>query len=669
MRPVGWTLFLLSAAVCSGCSLIETKIDREASELASRVQQIDVHAAVDPSPATVHEVRPIESLPAPAPTAPTQGPNIQGAMPSGFDATPSTYPQSPGSFEQANLQPASYAQVDKKPPPRLVEPPGLPGHDAPSISKFPEDPEQKKKYLQRLFPPLPSAPQLRPLAAGPEGRPMTLGDLQRLAAMYSPAIKTAEAAVEAAKGQVKQSGVYPNPNIFFEQDTVGTGPGGYEGIGFNQTIKTANKLKLQQAAATMELLNARLALKRAYTDLAYQVRTNYFAVLVALEGVKINQALYQFTNDIYRVQVELVEGTLAAPYEPLQLRPLANLARFNLIQSQNQYLASWKQLAATLGLREMPPTELYGRVDMPLPVFEYNDVLARVLANHTDVLSASNSIQKARYLLEFARVTPIPDAIVNVLVQKDYTAAPNLLVHSLQFALPTPIFDQNLGNIKTARANLAQAMANVDNTRNTLTSNLADAFNRYETNRELVDISMDQIRDQLRAYRSLRQRRYEGEAAGVGFGDLVNAQQTLAGYISGYVVALGGLWTAVSDVANLLQTDDLFQVGPTKETMPVPELERFTPPPGVKPGAPAPPQPKAPGPGASLPVPQQQQAGLSATAPELQRPAAGDQDELLPPPAPTVRLAAPEAPIARPALANQNELPTGSNGTTGRAPP
>src|SRR5262249_51412601 len=149
---------------------------------------------------------------------------------------------------------------------------------------------------------------------------------------YSPTIKSAKAAVEAAKGAAKQAGAHPNPTIFIEQDTVGTGPGGYEGLGFNQLFKTANKLKLQQAAAMMDLLNTRLALKRAYNDLAYQVRTNYFNVLVALEGVQINEALYEFTNNIYRVQVDLVEGNEAAAYEPMQLRPLALQVRFNLVQ-------------------------------------------------------------------------------------------------------------------------------------------------------------------------------------------------------------------------------------------------------------------------------------------------------------------------------------------------
>jgi cobalt-zinc-cadmium efflux system outer membrane protein len=549
MTPVRWSFCAVSLLVLTGCGLLMGQVDREVSELATRVDQVEIHPAYDAAPAAV---APEVKTPPPQPKPPP---------------TPEKVPPKPA--DQDALR-----QPEKKPPARLVIPPGLPGTDAPPITRFPEEPAQKKRYLQELFPPLPPAPQLRPTAPGPEGRPMSLADLQRLAALYSPAIRSAEAAVEAAKGAVKQAGAHPNPTVFFEQDTVGTGPGGYEGLGFNQVVKTANKLKLQQAAAMMDLLNAKLALKRAYSDLAYQVRTNYFAVLVASEGVKINEALYQFTNEIYRVQVELVEGTIAAPYEPLLLRPLALQARLNLVQAQNQYLASWKQLAATLGLRDMPPTELAGRVDMPIPVFEYNEVLARVLAGHTDVLAASNSIQKARFTLGLAKVIPVPDVTLNVLVQKDYTAAPNVYVHSLQFGLPVPIFDQNQGNIKQAEGLLAQALAGPELARNTLTSSLADAYNRYVTSRENVDISMQQIRDQVRAYRNLYARR-QSDPNAVSFGDVVTAQQTLAGYIAGYVTALGLQWTAVNDVANLLQTDDLFQAGQRQEMDPVPDLRRL----------------------------------------------------------------------------------------------
>jgi cobalt-zinc-cadmium efflux system outer membrane protein len=492
------------------------------------------------------------------------------------------------------LQPIALVQPDKTVPAtrpqRFVIPPGLPGAEAPPI-RLPENKEERLRFLKELYPPLPPLPVLRPPAPGPEGRPMTLGDLQRLGLTYSPAIKNAVAAVEAAKGAVKQAGAYPNPSFFFEQDTVQTFQAGYEGVGVDQVIKTGNKLKLQEAAATMDLLNAKLALRRAQFDLAHQIRTNYFAVLVARESIRINEALYKFADDIYRSQVETVEtGGFAAAYEPMQLRPLVLQARLNLIQAQNQYQASWKQLAANLGLPDMPPSELEGRVDLPVPVFKYEEVRDRVLQNHTDVLTALNSLRKAKFNLELAKVVPLPDVDVHLLVQKDYTTPPFNIVHSLAVTVPVPIWDQNKGGIKQAEGQLAQAAANIPQTRNTLINTLTDAYNRYETARQNVDLSYQQIRDQVRAYRGLRERRQKGPQGDVAFVDLVTAQQTLAGYIAAYSTALGQQWQAVVDVANLLQTDDLFQVGPQQEVAPVPDLEPFAPPHGLR-SCPPPAQP------------------------------------------------------------------------------
>ena len=54
-----------------------------------------------------------------------------------------------------------------------------------------------------------------------------------------------------------------------------------EGGFFDQVIKTANKLQLARAVATMDLRNAELALRRAETDLLRTVRGAYFGVLVA----------------------------------------------------------------------------------------------------------------------------------------------------------------------------------------------------------------------------------------------------------------------------------------------------------------------------------------------------------------------------------------------------
>jgi len=281
-----------------------------------------------------------------------------------------------------------------------------------------------------------------------------------------------------------------------------------------------------------------------------------------------------------------VRASQAAAYEPLQLRPMALQARFNLLQARNQYLASWKQLAATLGLPCMPPAEVAGRVDMPVPCFDYHQVLDRVLARHTDVITALNTIEKARFTLKLAKVTPVPDVDVHLLVQKDTTTYPGPfeIAHSITATIALPVWDQNKGAIWQAEAQLIQANQGPDLARNTLTISLADAFNRYLTNRQQVLITMQQIRDQIRAYRAVYARREIAPIGDVTFGDVVTAQQTLVTYISAYITALGLQWTAVVDVANLLQTDDLFGIGPKEEVEPVPDLEHLLPIPFPRPG-------------------------------------------------------------------------------------
>jgi cobalt-zinc-cadmium efflux system outer membrane protein len=548
--PVG-LLVLLPA-----CSISEShRIDEQIKDLTMRVEQIDPSRPMDAFPPPSENQTTASQVPALAPEAPAV----------------------PLAAQEDIVQPVAAQQPDKpeKPKPvRIQIPPDLPGADAPPIAVGKKTPEELKRYLQELYPPLPALPPMKAIAPGPEGRPMTLSDLQRLGALYSPAIKNAIAAVKAAEGAARQAGAYPNPTFAYEHDTVQTGPAGYPGFYIDQVIKTGNKLKLQEAAAVMDLLNAKLALRRAYSDLAYQIRGNYFSVLVALENIRISEALYKFTEEIYRVQVEWVGGGERAWYEPMALRPLALQARLNLVQARNQYLASWKQLAANMGLPEMPPSDVAGRVDLPIPVFDYDQVRARVLSNHTDVLTAYNALQKAHYNLQLARVTPLPDVEVRFLVQKDYSTPPNQVANSTVFSLPVPIWDQNKGGIRQAEGMLEQAAVGPDQARNSLTVTLADAYNRYETALQNVQIAMQQVRDQLRVYRGIRER-WEADPTTVGLTDLVTAQQALVTYITAYVTALGLQWQAVVDVANLLQTDDLFQVGPGQEVAPIPDLNHL----------------------------------------------------------------------------------------------
>jgi outer membrane protein, heavy metal efflux system len=564
MRCCLWPLGLLAL---SGCGfLIRHQIDQEIRDLSAKNGDGAVGSglvnSLPPRPPSTDALR------QPAAPATAETPLASAA---GWQK-----PSAGGELQQVMYQPEKLPQIEEKEkmPPiqqRLPISKVLPGADAPEI-QVPTDPKEREAYFHNLYPKVPELPPMPPPAPGPEGRPMTLADLQRLGEIYNPSIKTALAAVEAAKAAAYQAGMYPNPTVAWEHDTVETGPAGYPGGYFDQTIITGGKLTIQQAMATMEAMSAKLALRKAKADMWTQVRSNYFAVLVALQAVRYSEALYTFADYLYEYHIKQLQlAKLAAPYEPMQLRPLVLQARFDIIQARNKYAASWHQLAASLGLPDMPPSQLAGSVYMPIPEFDYDAVLARLEYN-TNVRSALVSVQRAKYNVRAQKLVPLPDIGARILAQKDYTTPPNQVVHSAVMYMTLPVWNQNQGGIRQAEWQLAQAAAEPVRARNDLITALADAYNRYVTSRQQVQITQEQIRDLLRAYKAAWIRHNQTPLV-VSFSDLWPVQVTLESYIVIYITALGGMWQAAVDVANLLQTEDFFQSGQRQVVPAYPILE------------------------------------------------------------------------------------------------
>jgi cobalt-zinc-cadmium efflux system outer membrane protein len=210
----------------------------------------------------------------------------------------------------------------------------------------------------------------------------------------------------------------------------------------------------------------------------------------------------------------------------------------------------------------MPPTELAGRPDMPLPKFHYDEALALILAGaHTELMTAQNGIIKAQYQLRLAEVTPFPDVFARGVLQRDFTTPPFGASVNVQIGVPLAIFDRNQGNILQARAQLGRAIEEVPRVRNDLAQRLADAFERYNNARALVEYSRAGILPyQVQTYRGVY-RSYQLFPDKISVADIVTAQQTLATAIQNYLTALTQAWQAAVDIANLMQLDDLFGQG------------------------------------------------------------------------------------------------------------
>lgn len=479
----------------------------------------------------------------------------------------------PSVYQQLGAQqiPPQTRPISKVPP----VPKELPGSQ---VKMLDITESNRQEAIKRIYGPLPPiGPDPQPQLP-PEGKPWTLADLQRVALASSPLIRQSAAALKAAEGAAVQAGLPPNPNVGYEGDTMGTGgSAGYNGFWVQQQIKTAGKLALAQSAALMDVLNAEQSLRRAQADLAYNVRNGYFAVLVARRNLAIMRALTQFMDELYNRQVELVLGGPAAPYEPGQLRGIAWTTRAFLIQARNRYLAAWKMLAANMGRPDLPLTELAGDIEMPVPVFDYEQAVQWILQNHTDVLTAENSVRQARYNLRLAQVMPIPDVDFRLMVQKDNTTLPHMVTPSVVMGIPVPVWNRNQGGIRQAQGNLLQQIEEPHRVRSVLVGQLADAFRRYRDGVALLQAYQNHIiPDQVRTYLQTYERHLQQPDA-VGFADIVVAQQQMATGITTYVGALGDLWTAVADISHLLQTNDLYHGGdgrplPTCELPAVPAL-------------------------------------------------------------------------------------------------
>ncbi len=455
-------------------------------------------------------------------------------------------------------------------------PPEIPGAEARRL-ELPQEPAAKQQAIGWLFPALPPLPAEPIPQPGPNGRPYTLADLQQIAAANSPQLRQAAADVEAARGNMIQANAYPNPTVSYQMQPSNNGSTpGCDGFGVDQTIKTGGKLRLQTAAAEMDLHNAELALRRARSDLATQVRNAYFAVLVAKETVRVNKALADFTEQVYRLQADLLAGGFAAPYEPAALRAQAFSARLAYKQAIQTYIYSWKQLVATINVRQLPLSEVAGRVDSAIPYYDFDAILAYVLRNHTDVLAAANGIDKARYNLKLAQVTPVPDVDVNMAILKDYSLAPKQVTPTLTLGVPLPLWDHNQGAIMAAESALVRAEEEPHRVQQNLTNTLAAAYMNYRNSLDSLEYYRRYIlHDQVRAYRGAYDRRQIDPNA--SFGDVVSAQQTLAANVTTYLQTLGQVWAAVTSVADLIQTDDLFEFARPGAVPPLPDLTPLPP--------------------------------------------------------------------------------------------
>ena len=208
--------------------------------------------------------------------------------------------------QQTSLQNSSSEDSDtgvsgelRNPQRRFKIPAELPGANASPLVMPPMDAtqsaEQRRSLAESLFPEVSEATESSARVA--DSGELSLTAFQQMAVENSPVIRQAAANVENARGAAVQAGLYPNPIVGYEGDTLGTArTAGYNGVFFTQEFVTAGKLSLAQCAAMNEMQAAQADLRKARISLASDVRRNYFTVLIAQERLRFSRSIAKLST-------------------------------------------------------------------------------------------------------------------------------------------------------------------------------------------------------------------------------------------------------------------------------------------------------------------------------------------------------------------------------------
>ncbi|MDX1944446.1 MAG: TolC family protein [Pirellulaceae bacterium] len=382
--------------------------------------------------------------------------------------------------------------------------------------------------------------------------PARLEELEELATHHHPQMASAWNAIRQAEGRTIQARLYPNP-VFGQASPQINGSESQYNLFFSQDILTGGKLRIASAAAAQEIEQAKLLVIRTRFDVITRVRRQFYTTLAGQNRVAVLQDLVAIAGKSNEIGQALLKGGEGTKTDTLLLEIELHKAEVTRQNSETTFEAGKRQLAAAVGLPQLPIETLYGDLAAELPKFELAEVQQGAIALNAQSGIAQLEVARTRLLLNRAIVEPSPT--FNVMAGYQYQVAPVGHDQAItQVTMTVPLWDKNQGNIRAADAAIHRAEAEVQRVHVELAAAAAEALGRYRTAGQLVAKYQADIIPKSRQSVELTQRLYE--QGQIDFLRLLAAQRTLSEVNLGYIDAQAARWDAAADIANLLQVEE-----------------------------------------------------------------------------------------------------------------
>ena len=400
----------------------------------------------------------------------------------------------------------------------------------------PNEDSQAATAAQAAVPPIPTSAAQQSLSKGPDGKlpvpapqsRMTLREACALSLLRSPVLAAYSHEIRAADARKMQAALLPNPEFSVETENlhpkVGTGdsPVRETTVSLSQTVELAGQRGNRIRSALFEKDLAGWDYEAKRLDVLTETARAYVDLVAAQERLKLAQEMSALAKELTDVTAKRVEAGKVSPVEQSKANVFLATRKMAEARSKGDVATARRTLAAQWGAQQAEFSEAAGLLDTAGRVPSLESLAAHLRSN-PDLARWSAEIALRRSRLSQARSERLPAVQIGGGVKVEDES--DNRSYLLGMSIPLPLWDQNQGAVREARANLDKAQAEREAAEVVLARDLTLAHQTLQTMQAEAQTAEKEVLPQ--AQQALDAARTGYEQGKLGQLDLFDAERTL----------------------------------------------------------------------------------------------------------------------------------------------
>ncbi|HEY0983992.1 TolC family protein [Schlesneria sp.] len=381
-------------------------------------------------------------------------------------------------------------------------------------------------------------------------RVYSLAELTAITEQEHPKLRMASAEIESVMGERVQAGLYPNPRMETNNPEIWAGRDSQVNFGWQQDFITKGKMRLDKAAADQKLRVTEAMYVVEKMRVLTQVRIQYIQALAARERLKNSEDILRISKTARDVSAELMETGERTLTDVLLLKNTYERARLAVENNQTRYEAELRQVAIAIGIPDLVVEDVSGSINDLPPYYDEPYIREFLQSNSAPMIMARAEVVRRKIMLNRAEVEPYPDFRFGPHYAASTTEG-STRQFWFTFVFDIPIWNLNQGNIRSARAEVLNAQAEVENRRMELLNDLVDIHARHKTSQLLLARIDSSILPNAEKTQQLVQEGYSEGTLDVN--RLLEAQRALLEAKQDQIDAYEQAWRTAAELAGYLQ--------------------------------------------------------------------------------------------------------------------